>query len=61
MSRYWASVRPYYKGVDKGDPFPNTEVYDCEMPGGQFSNLKQQLRPWASVTAGTRLRRCTMT
>ena len=44
MSRYWASVRPYYKGVDKGDPFPNTEVYDCEMPGGQFSNLKQQAK-----------------
>ena len=24
--------------------FPNTEVYDCEMPGGQFSNLKQQAK-----------------
>ncbi|WP_308592052.1 pyruvate carboxylase [uncultured Megasphaera sp.] len=44
MSRYWATVRPYYKGVDKADPYPNTEVYQHEMPGGQFSNLRQQAK-----------------
>ncbi|WP_427114115.1 pyruvate carboxylase [Megasphaera sueciensis] len=44
MSRYWATVRPYYKGVDKADPYPNTEVYMHEMPGGQFSNLRQQAK-----------------
>ena len=44
MSRYWATVRPYYKGVDKAEPFPNTEVYQHEMPGGQFSNLRQQAK-----------------
>lgn len=44
MSRYWATVRPYYKGVDKTEPYPNTEVYYCEMPGGQFSNLRQQAK-----------------
>lgn len=44
MSRYWATVRPYYKGVDKAEPYPNTEVYYCEMPGGQFSNLRQQAK-----------------
>ena len=44
MSRYWATVRPYYKGVDKADAYPNTEVYQHEMPGGQFSNLRQQAK-----------------
>lgn len=44
MSRYWATVRPYYKGVDKAEPYPNTETYYCEMPGGQFSNLRQQAK-----------------
>ena len=44
MSRYWATVRPYYKGVDKAEAYPNTEVYQHEMPGGQFSNLRQQAK-----------------
>ena len=44
LSRYWATVRPYYKGVDKADAYPNTEVYQHEMPGGQFSNLRQQAK-----------------
>lgn len=44
LSRYWATVRPYYKGVDKVDAYPNTEVYQHEMPGGQFSNLRQQAK-----------------
>lgn len=44
LSRYWATVRPYYKGVDKAEAYPNTEVYQHEMPGGQFSNLRQQAK-----------------
>ena len=44
LSHYWATVRPYYKGVDKADAYPNTEVYQHEMPGGQFSNLRQQAK-----------------
>ena len=44
LSRYWATIRPYYKGVDKADAYPNTEVYMHEMPGGQFSNLRQQAK-----------------
>lgn len=44
ISRYWATVRPYYKAVDKTDPYPNTEVYLHEMPGGQYSNLQQQAK-----------------
>ncbi len=44
ISRYWGTVRPYYKAVDKTDPYPNTEVYQHEMPGGQYSNLQQQAK-----------------
>ena len=42
MSRYWETVRPYYKAADKTEAFPNPEVYVHEMPGGQYTNLKQQ-------------------
>lgn len=42
MSRYWETVRPYYKAADKTETFPNPEVYVHEMPGGQYTNLKQQ-------------------
>ena len=51
MSHYFASIRPYYKGVDKTNPYPSTEVYQHEMPGGQFSNLQQQAK---SVGLGER-------
>ena len=42
FSRYWETVRPYYKAADKTENFPNPEVYVHEMPGGQYTNLKQQ-------------------
>lgn len=42
IDRYWAAVRPYYAGVDSKMTSPNTTVYMHEMPGGQFSNLRQQ-------------------
>lgn len=51
MSLYFESVRPYYRGVDHTAPYPATEVYRHEMPGGQFSNLKQQAK---SVGLGER-------
>ncbi len=44
MSHYFGSIRPYYKGVDKAEAYPNTEVYVHEMPGGQYSNLQQQAK-----------------
>ncbi len=44
MSRYFATVRPYYSGIDKAEAYPNTEVYMHEMPGGQYSNLQQQAK-----------------
>ena len=51
MSDYFGSIRPYYKGVDKGNAYPNTSVYIHEMPGGQYSNLQQQAK---SVGLGER-------
>lgn len=51
INRYWEAVRPYYRGVDKTSSYPNTTVYQHEMPGGQFSNLRQQA---AAVGLGER-------
>lgn len=42
LSRYWETVRPYYKAADRTENFPNPELYCHEMPGGQYTNLKQQ-------------------
>ena len=42
IDRYWEGVRPYYAGVDSKMAAPNTTVFAHEMPGGQFSNLRQQ-------------------
>ena len=42
LTRYWETVRPYYKAADRTENFPNPEVYVHEMPGGQYTNLKQQ-------------------
>ena len=42
LSRYWETIRPYYSQTDKTDKAPNPEVYIHEMPGGQFTNLRNQ-------------------
>lgn len=42
LSRYWEGIRPYYKDIDSTELFANTEVYKHEMPGGQYTNIKQQ-------------------
>ena len=42
LSHYWEDVRSYYTAFDSGLSFPNAEVYQHEMPGGQYTNLRQQ-------------------
>ncbi|MGV3488859.1 MAG: pyruvate carboxylase [Tuberibacillus sp.] len=42
ISRYWEGVRPYYEPFESGMKAPHAEVFKHEMPGGQYSNLKQQ-------------------
>ncbi|WP_408869127.1 pyruvate carboxylase [Brochothrix campestris] len=44
INRYWEDVRRYYTDFENGLNAPQTEVYDHEMPGGQYSNLQQQSR-----------------
>ena len=41
-SDYWAAVRSYYKPFDTSEPYGTAEVYLHEMPGGQYTNLKEQ-------------------
>ena len=42
FSDYWEHVRTFYKPFDTSPPFGSAEVYLHEMPGGQFTNLKEQ-------------------
>lgn len=44
LSHYWEDVRKYYQGFESGMNAPHTEVYEHEMPGGQYSNLQQQAK-----------------
>ncbi|MCD7033936.1 pyruvate carboxylase [Metabacillus sp. GX 13764] len=44
LSMYWEDVRKYYHDFESGMVAPHTEVYEHEMPGGQYSNLQQQAK-----------------
>src|SRR5262245_56857289 len=39
---YWETVREYYAPFDTGPKAGTAEVYLHEMPGGQYTNLKEQ-------------------
>ncbi len=42
FSDYWEQVREFYKPFDTSPKSGSAEVYLHEMPGGQFTNLKEQ-------------------
>ncbi len=42
LSDYWADVRETYYPFEEDLKSPSSEVYQHEMPGGQFTNLRQQ-------------------
>ncbi len=42
FSDYWENVRPYYAPFDTAPKSGSAEVYLHEMPGGQYTNLKEQ-------------------
>ncbi len=42
LSDYWEQVRTIYKPFDTSPAGGSAEVYLHEMPGGQFTNLKEQ-------------------
>lgn len=44
INHYWEDVRPYYSSFENGIMAAQTEVYNHEMPGGQYSNLQQQAK-----------------
>ena len=41
-SVYWEAVREYYYPFESGLKAGSAEVYENEMPGGQYSNLRRQ-------------------
>jgi pyruvate carboxylase len=57
ISRYWAAVRELYYPFEEGLTAPGPDVYVHEMPGGQYTNLRQQARNlglgnrWMEVSA----------
>lgn len=44
ISEYWAAVRDLYYPFEEGLKAPAADVYRHEMPGGQYSNLRQQAK-----------------
>ena len=44
ISFYWEAVRQQYSAFESDLKAPASEVYLHEMPGGQFTNLKEQAR-----------------
>ncbi|WP_068086830.1 pyruvate carboxylase [Polycladidibacter stylochi] len=57
-SFYWEAVRTQYRAFESEMRFGASEVYLHEMPGGQFTNLKEQARSlglemrWHEVAKG---------
>ncbi|MCL2109154.1 MAG: pyruvate carboxylase [Oscillospiraceae bacterium] len=43
LTDYWADVRPYYSQFEGDIITPEAEIYDLEIPGGQYTNLKSQV------------------
>ncbi|HEV2293964.1 MAG TPA: pyruvate carboxylase [Tepidisphaeraceae bacterium] len=44
FSTYWEAVREFYYPFEEGMKSPTAEVYLHEMPGGQYTNLRQQAK-----------------
>jgi pyruvate carboxylase len=44
LNHYWEDVRKYYADFESGMIAPHSEIYQHEMPGGQYSNLQQQAK-----------------
>ena len=42
LSIYWEAVRQEYQAFDTSPKFGSAEVYEHEMPGGQYTNLREQ-------------------
>ena len=51
ISRYWESTRRFYRGFESDMRAGSSDVYLHEMPGGQYTNLREQA---ASMGLGER-------
>ncbi|SOY93306.1 Pyruvate carboxylase [Cupriavidus taiwanensis] len=57
ISRYWEDVRAYYEPFESEIRSGTSEIYLHEMPGGQYTNLREQARAlglesrWAEVAS----------
>jgi pyruvate carboxylase len=52
LSNYWEPVRPFYAPFESGLAAPAADVYEHEIPGGQYSNLRAQAEA-LGVQSGT--------
>lgn len=56
ISDYWEDVRHYYAGFESDIRCGTSDVYNHQMPGGQYTNLREQARAlglderWAEVS-----------
>jgi pyruvate carboxylase len=44
LTDYWADVRPYYNRFEGDIITPEAEIYQLEIPGGQYTNFKSQVK-----------------
>ena len=44
LSRYWEDVRKQYAPFESSLNVPHPEIYEHEMPGGQYTNLLEQAK-----------------
>ena len=44
LSRYWERVRPHYIAFESDMRAGTSGIYETEIPGGQYTNLRQQAR-----------------
>lgn len=43
LSDYWSDARERYSNFEGGIKYPATDIYQYEIPGGQYTNLKPQV------------------
>ena len=55
ISLYWEQVRAQYAAFESDVKAPASEVYLHEMPGGQYTNLKEQARSLGLETKWTKI------
>jgi len=58
LSDYWETVRTYYTPFDTAPKTGNAEVYLHEMPGGQYTNLKEQASSMGLGSRWPEIARC---